>query len=562
MKNKEISKILYEIADFLEIKGVKYKPRAYRKAARNIEALTEDVENIYERRELKEIEGVGESIAEKISKYLETGELEYYERLRKDVPVDIENLTNVEGLGPKSVKKLYNSLGIETLEDLEEAAKAGRIADVKGFGEKIQEKILENIDAARMGRERKLIGRIFPLVQDLKKRIQGKDVFERVNIVGSYRRRNPTIGDIDVLALSDDSEEAMEEFCNLNDVEEVLAKGDTKSSIIISGNIQVDLRIVDEVSYGSALMYFTGSKDHNVSIRSKAKGRDWKLNEYGLFDSNDERLAGEKEEEVYDKLDMSFIPPELRENTGEIESAERGSLPDLVERVDIRGDLQIHSNYSDGSASMREMVENAEEIDLDYVLFSDHGPSLKIAGGLSEKEFDEQSGEVEELNDEFDVEILLGVEANIVEDGLDISKDWCEKCDFLSVAMHNRPKDATDRILSVFENYPVDIWVHPLGRQFFSRDPLDIDLDKIVDKTEEEHIAIEISSQPERLDLDWRNVKKYRDKADYVISTDAHSTTELDFMRFGVSQARKGWCNEDSVLNTKSIDKARSYLNG
>lgn len=562
MKNKEIAKLLYEIADYLEIKDVNYKPRAYRKAAGNIEALTEDIENIYERGELEEIGGVGEAIAKKISEYLETGKLEYYEKLAEDLPVNIEELTSIEGVGPKTVKKLYNSLGVETLEDLEKAAEGGKVAQIKGFGEKVQKNILENIKVAKRGRERRLLGKVFPLVEDLKQRLLDKDVFNRVTIVGSYRRRKPTIGDVDVLTTAKKSEEAMDEFCALGDVVEILAKGETKSSIILSGEIQVDIRIVEEEAWGSALMYFTGSKDHNVSLRSKAKGRNWKLNEYGLFGPEDERLASKSEKEVYEKLDMSFIPPELRENTGEIKAAEKDSIPVLVEENDIRGDLQVHTNYSDGSGTIEQMVERAIDKGFEYLLISDHGPSLKIAGGLTEEEFEEQAEEIEQVKDRFGIEILHGIEANITKDGLDISKDWCDRCDILCVGMHDRPDDPTERILSIFDEYPVDIFVHPLGRRFFSREPLNINLDRIASKAEEEHISFEINSQPERLDLDWQNVKKYRDKLKYVISTDAHSKEQMNFMHLGVSQARKGWCSKENILNTQPIDKVRSYLNG
>lgn len=562
MKNKEISKILYEIADFLEIKGIDFKPRAYRRAARNIEALTKNIEEIHKQEELQEIDGVGEAIAEKISEYLETGKLEYYEDLKKDIPVNMEELTNIQGIGPKSVKKLYDNLGIETIEDLESSAKNGKVAKIKGFGEKVQKNILKNIDSAKKGRERKLLGKIYPIVQDLKNRLQSKDVYQKLEVVGSFRRRRPTIGDIDILAVAGNRGETMEEFCELDDVEEVLERGETKSSIVRSDGLQVDLRIVEESSYGSALMYFTGSKEHNVAMRSKAKGRGWKLNEYGLFDSEDEKLAGDTESEVYNKLDIDFIPPELRENTGEIEAAEKDKLPNLVEYEDIKGDLQVHSNYSDGAATIREMAEKAMDKGLEYILISDHGASLKVAGGLDEDDLEEQEMEIEKVNEEMDIEILSGIEANIVEDGLDVSKELCEKLDFLSVGLHDKPEKPTERILSTFEEYPVDILVHPLGRRMFSREPIDLDLDKITDKAEKENIALEINSQPKRLDLDWQNVKEYREKTKYVVSTDAHSTVQMDFLHLGVSQARRGWCEPSNILNTQSVENVRSYFNG
>lgn len=562
MKNKEISRIFYEIADFLEIKDVKYKPRAYRKAARNIEAMTEDIENVYERGELEEIDGVGEAIAGKISEYLETDKLEYYEDLKDELSIDIEGITSIEGIGPKSAKKLYEELDIKNLDELKKAAKEGEVARVKGFGEKSQENILENIEDAKKRQKRRLLGMMHPTIQDLKLRLSDNEVFDRITIVGSYRRRKPTIGDVDILALSREPKEAMDAFCGLEEVDEVLVKGDTKSSIVISGGLQVDLRIVGKSAYGSGLLYFTGSKDHNVALRSRAKEKDWKLNEYGLFDPEDEKLAGETEEQVYQELNLSYIAPELRENTGEIEVAGDDSLPDLVEEKDIRGDLQIHTNYSDGSVSVKDMAQLAEERNLEYILISDHGPSLKVASGLSEEEFRKQRHEVDKVNDEVETEILHGIEANITENGLDISEEWCEDCDMLCVAMHDRPDNPTERILSVFEDYPIDILVHPLGRKLLDREPLDLNLDRIFDKAEKENIAIEINAQPERLDLDWQNVKSHRGEAKYVISTDAHSTVEMNFMHLGVSQARRGWCEESDILNTRKIDGVRSYLNG
>ncbi len=560
MKNKEIADIFYGIADLLEIKEVDYKPRAYRRAARSIETMAEDIENIYERDELQEISGVGDAIAGKISEYLETGRLEYYEELKDELDIDIEGLISIEGIGPKSAKKLYEELDVKNLDDLEKAAKRDKIAKVEGFGKKTQQKIIENIEDAKKGQNRQLLGKIRPTVEKLRSKLQSIEIFKKVRIVGSYRRKKPTIGDIDVLALSGKPEEAMDIFCGLGEVEKVLARGETKSSIIISGGLQVDLRIVEEVSYGSALLYFTGSKEHNIALRNRARSRDWKLNEYGLYDSNGETLAGETEKEIYQKFGLSYIPPELRENTGEIEASEKDSLPDLLKIKDIKGDFQIHTSYSDGANSVKEMALEAENRGLDYILLSDHGPSLKIADGMSREEFQEQKDEVERVNNEMGPKVLQGIEANITSDGLDVSKSWIEECDILCAAVHNRLDNLTEKILSIFENYPVDIFVHPLGRKIFKRDSIDMDLDKIFDKAKEENIAIEINSQPERLDLDWRNVKKYRDRVKFVISTDAHSRMEMGYMKFGVSQARRGWCEKNNILNTEPVDKMMSYF--
>jgi len=561
MKNKEVADILYEIADYLEMQDVDWKPRAYRKAARNIEGLSETIEDIYERGELGEIDGVGENIENKIAEYLETGEMQYHKQLKEELPVDIEALTAVEGLGPKRVKKIYQATGVTNLDELEKAAENGEIAEIEGFGEKTQQNILDHIETARKGEERMLIGKAFPIAENLREELEESEKFNQVTLVGSFRRRRPTVGDIDILATADDAEEAMEEFTSGSDVKEVLGTGETKSSIIISGDLQVDLRIVDEDSYGAALQYFTGSKDHNVTLRTIAVNKAWKLNEYGLFDSEDNKLAGNTEESIYAKLQLDYIEPELREDTGEVDAAAKGNLPDLVEEDEIKGDLQMHTDYSDGRNTVEEMAEKAEELGYEYILVTDHGHSLQIASGVDEEELEEQREEIDEVNQEFDVEVLQGVEANIDDNGeLDISKEKLEELDLVVAALHNKIENPTESIVKALKEYPVDILAHPLNRKVSSREPLDVDLDKIVEVAAEENVALEINSQPARLDLPWRDVKEYRDKVDYVVSTDAHSPSELEYMHLGVAQARRGWCEQENILNTLPLEKLKEKL--
>ena len=561
MKNKEVADILYEIADYLEMQDVDWKPRAYRKAARNIEGLSESIEDIYESGELGEIDSVGENIENKVAEYLETGEMQYHKQLKEELPVDIEALTVVEGLGPKRVKKIYQATGVTNLDELEEAAENGEIAEIEGFGEKTQQNILDHIETARKGEERMLIGKAFPIAENLKEELEESEKFNQVTLVGSFRRRRPTVGDIDILATADDAEEAMEEFTSGSDVKEVLGTGETKSSIIISGDLQVDLLIVDEDSYGAALQYFTGSKDHNVTLRTIAVNKDWKLNEYGLFDSEDNKLAGNTEESIYAKLQLDYIEPELREDTGEVDAAAKGNLPDLVEEDEIKGDLQMHTDISDGRNTVREMAEKAEELGYEYILVTDHGHSLQIASGVDEEELEEQREEVDEVNQEFDVEVLQGVEANIDDNGeLDISNEKLEELDLVVAALHNKIENPTESIVKALKEYPVDILAHPLNRKVSSREPLDIDLDKIVEVAVEENVALEINSQPARLDLPWRDVKEYRDKVDYVVSTDAHSPSELEYMHLGVAQARRGWCEQENILNTLPLEDLKGKL--
>lgn len=569
MKNKEIAEMLREIADFLEIKEVEYKPRAYRSAARNIESLSEDIESIHERGELEEIEGVGESIADKIAEYLETGELEYYRDLKEDLPIDIEAITSVEGVGPKSAKQLYQALGIQTLDDLETAANEGKIADVEGFGEKSQQNILDHLPRAKESQERMLLGKAFPIAENVRSRLTDEDTFDDVTVVGSFRRRRPTIGDIDILATASDPSAAMEVFCSHDDVKEVLSRGDTQSSVVVSGDLQMDLRLVDDPEYGAALVYFTGSKDHNITLRNRANDHDWKLNEYGLFDVSDveddsqragDRLAGETEAEIYDGLDLDWIPPELREDTGEVDAAAGDDLPDLLEEPQIRGDLQMHTEYSDGSHSIEAMAEAATDRGLEYILITDHGPNAPIPSKLDDDAFQDQHEEIQSVNDDVDITVLHGIEAEITDTGVDLPADWIDHVDLVVAGMHSSPEDPTDQVVTAFEDSPVDIFAHPTNRLINERDPLEFDLDQVMDAAAEHDVAIEINAQPARLDLDWHHVKTYRDTVAYVISTDAHTTGELDNLHLGVAQARRGWCEADNILNTRPLDAFRTYF--
>lgn len=562
MKNTEVADILYEIADLLEIQDVEFKPRAYRRAARNIEALNEDIAEVHARNDLQNIDGVGDAIAEKIAEYLDTGELGYYEDLKDELPIDIGAITRVEGLGPKRAKKLYDALEITDLDELEAAAEAGLIAEVEGFGPTSQQNILDHIDLARRGEDRMLLGHAFPIVADVEQDLSAREAFDRVRVVGSFRRRRPTVGDIDILATAADPSAAMESFVNGPAVTDVLSTGDTRGSVRVSGGLQMDLRIVDSDSFGAALQYFTGSKDHNITLRNRAIAREWKLNEYGLFTADDDTIAGETEAGVYEALDLAWIPPELREDTGEIDAASTNDLPDLVTHDEIRGDLQMHTTASDGSNSVQEMAEKADDLGYDYILITDHGPSLQVASGLSRTEFREQRAAIDAATEATDVTVLHGIEANVTADGLDISPEWCHECDLVVMALHNRPPDPTDQLVTAIETYPVDILAHPLNRILNERAALDIDLDAVMAAAADHGVAIEINAQPDRLDLDWAAVKDYRDTVSYVISTDAHVTSSLEYMHLGVAQARRGWCESGDIVNTKPLDELIDSFNG
>ncbi|EMA56125.1 helix-hairpin-helix domain-containing protein [Halococcus thailandensis] len=572
MQNQEIAKTFYEIADFLEIKEVEYKPRAYRTAAENIESLSTDIEDIHDRNELEEIEGIGESIAEKVAEYLDTGYLAYYEDLKADLPIDIEAITSVKGVGPKTAKKLYLELDVLTLEDLEHAAENGAIAELEGFGKASQQNILDRIEWAKRSQERMLLGRAFPIARSIETRLQNSDAFDRVDIVGSFRRRRPTVGDLDILATASAPEVAMEEFCTHDNVKEVLARGNTKSSVIVSGGLQIDLRIVDDSEYGAALIYFTGSKDHNITLRNRAIDHGWKLNEYGLFDVSDvddvrggqrvgKRIASETEPDIYDTLNTTWIQPELREDTGEVDAAAASELPDLVERSDMKGDLHLHTKYSNGSHSVREIAVAADELGMEYILITDYGPHVPTPHTLDAETFDSQQTEIKEVNDDADiaVTVLQGIEAEITDEGLEIPEDWHEACDLVVAGIHSQPSNPTEQVRIAFHEFPIDVFAHPTNRLINEHGSLDLDLNVVMETASDEHIAVEINARPERLDLDWQFIKEYRETVHYVVSTDSHMTDELDNMQLGVSQARRGWCETDNVLNTRSLDDLMAF---
>ncbi len=555
MKNQEIATLLREIADFLEINEVEYKPRAYRRAARTIASLSEDIEDIHEQGKLEEIEGVGESIAEKIAEYLETGDLAYYRDLRADLPIDIEALTRVEGVGPTTAKRLYQDLGVQTLEDLERAAREGKIAELEGFGETSQQNILDHIERAKAGEARMLLGRAFPIADTVEARLEAAPAFDRVDIVGSFRRRRPTVGDIDILATASDPEAAMEAFCTHDDVNEVRSRGDTKASVVVSGGLQMDLRLVEEAAYGAAMIYFTGSKDHNIALRNRAIDQDRKLNEYGLFEGDDTRLAGATEQEVYEALGLAWIPPELREDTGEVAAAAAEELPTLVTTEDIRGDLQMHTEASDGAHSVQEMAVAAAERGHEYVLITDHGPNAPIPDRLDRESFADQQDAVKTADEALDIAVRQGIEAEITAEGLGLSEAWLDACDAVVAGLHSRPDAPTEWIVDALTSYPIDVLAHPTTRLINEREPLDLDLSRVMATAADEDVAIEINAQPKRLDLDWALVKEYRETVSFVVNTDAHTTGELDHLHRGVAQARRGWCESADVLNTTPIEE-------
>jgi len=567
VKNLEVARMLYEIADILEAQDVEFKPRAYRRAARSIEELSEDIVDIWKRGELEEISGVGKHIAAKISEYLETGKLKYYEKLKKEFPVDLEELGKVEGLGPKKAIKLYKELGIKNLDELKKAVEKGKVKGLEGFGEKSEKKIMEGIGLAKESGKRMLLSQATPIANELAEKLRSLKEVEKLEIVGSYRRRNETIGDLDMLVVSKNPGKVMDYFTKIESGLKVLAKGPSKSSIKLGSGLQVDLRVFDEASYGAAMMYFTGSKDHNIALRKIAISKKMKLSEYGLF-SGEKSVAGKTEEEVYKKLGLKqWIPPELRENMGEIEASQKGSLPKLVELKDIRGDLHCHTNWSEGKNTIEEMAAEAKSKGYEYLLVSDHGGSLvPIANCMSEDKILKQGKKIDELNRKLKgITLLKGSETNIKPDGtIDVNDKALKTLDIAISAVHTKfkmsKKEMTKRIITAMENEHIDIIAHPSGRLIGSRKPIDFDFDEVVDAAKRTGTFLEINCQPERLDLNYMDVFRARNKIRFTLGTDAHDKRHMDYMELGVSQARRGWCGKKNILNTLTLKELKKIF--
>jgi DNA polymerase (family 10) len=570
MRNKEIAHILYEIADMLELQEVAFKPRAYRMAARSIENLTEPIENIAERGELEKIPSVGRNIATKIDEIVETGRLKYFEELKASFPFDIEALSAVEGVGPKKAKKLYDALGIKNLDELEQAAKAGRIRDVPDFGEKSERNILAGIDLAKAGAKRMLLGHAIPIANEIAAKLGQVEGVGEVEAVGSLRRAKETIGDLDFLVVSKKPSLIMEFFCKMPDVSRVLAKGKAKSAVEIDG-LHVDLRVFERKSFGAAMQYFTGSKEHNVATRRIAIKKGLKLNEYGLFKGK-KRIAGESEKGVYAALGLQWIPPELRENKGEVEAAGNRALPKLITHSCIHGDLHVHTNWSEGANSIEEMAMKGAELGYDYIAICDHAGNLPIANAMNEKKIQKQGKEIDKLNQKLDTGnrdgpyLLKGAEVNILpKGGVDVPNSILRELDIVVAGIHRRMHDPLEknmqRLFSAMDNEYVDIIAHPSGRLINKREPYLIDIDELVHKAKETGTILEINCQPDRLDLKDEHVRSAVEAGAMLsIDTDAHATAQLDYMDFGIMSARRGWCERKNVLNCLRLKELRKRI--
>jgi DNA polymerase (family 10) len=567
--NMEVAAILYEVADLLEIKGVRFKPQAYRRAAQAIETLPEDIADVAREEDLDEIPGVGKSIAEKIREIVETGNLRYLASLREELPEGVQYLTRLEGIGPKKAIALSRELGIRTVDDLEAAALAGRIRDLPGFAEKTEQNILASIRVSRTAKERRLLGYILPIARDIERRLSTLSTIGQVSLAGSIRRRKETIGDVDILATSSRPAEVMEVFATLPGVERILVRGTTKTSVVLATGIQVDLRVVEDEHFGAALQYFTGSKEHNIALRKLAIARNWRLNEYGLVDlATGRTIAGEDEAGVYRALDLDWIEPELREDRGELEAARTGNLPDLVGYDAVRGDLHVHTRWSEGAHSIEEMAEAARALGYGYIAVCDHAETLHIARGLSPGRLAEQVREIERINRESDGDftLLSGTECNIGMDGrIDLPDSILADLDVVVASVHSGFKQSeeemTERVITAMHNDHVDIIGHPTGRILLSREPYRIDLAAVFDTAAALGVLMEINAFPGRLDLSDVNARAAREAGvRFSIASDAHSRENLRYMEFGIATARRGWLTADDIANTRPLPELKKLL--
>ncbi|MFO8110721.1 MAG: DNA polymerase/3'-5' exonuclease PolX [Thermoplasmata archaeon] len=562
MINKKIADIFYEVAKLLELQGHTFRSRAYQKAARTIDSMKKDILTYYEEGTLRDIEGIGKALEEKISEIIETGSLEYLDNLKEEIPEGLLDIMRVPGIGPNKAKQMYEELDITDLTELKTAVEEKRIRELEGFGAKTEEKILNGINMLDKVSGRHLMNEIVPLADELIELLES--AAERLEKAGSLRRWKETIGDIDILTTGE-PHEIMDAFVSHPNINEVLMRGDTKTSILFENGIQADLRVVEKENFGAALQYFTGSKEHNVKVRQIAIEKGYKLNEYGLFEEK-KAVAGESEEGIYEALGMNWIPPELREDRGEIDASKEGKLPELITLEDIKGDLQMHSNWSDGQNTIMEMAEEAQDMGYDYIAITDHTQSLSVAGGLNEEEVVSRQEEIDQANKELDLTVLAGMEVDILKDGsLDLQTDTLEHLDLVLAAVHSNfslsSEVQTERIIDAFSTGLVDIFAHPTGKKIGEREPYEINLTKVIDAAVDYDVALEINAFPQRLDLDSLDAREAMERGVTIsLGTDAHGLQHLHFMKYGVGVARRAWLEKENLLNTKGIDDLMKYI--
>ena len=569
MKNFEVAFIFYDIADILEIKGENFfKIRAYRKAAHTIENLPMDVKELAGESRLQEIEGIGKALEEKIREIINTGTCRYYEELKKDFPRGLVEMLKIPGLGAKKIKVIYDNLGISSIEELEKAARAHKIRELPGMGVKTEQSILKGIQTLKGQGDRVQLAIALPVANRIMEILSGMKEVSKVAIAGSLRRRKEMVKDIDIVVATEAAETLVENFLKLPIISRVLAEGLSKVSVVLNAGIQVDLRLVKPQEFYSALQHFTGSKEHNTKLRSLALKMGYKLNEYGIFEKEGDGVFCPKSEtELYSKLDMPYIIPEMREDRGEIEAALQDGLPDLVKLEDIRGDLHLHSDFSDGVSSIEEMVKKAKELGYEYIAITDHSKSLKVARGLDESRLRQQLELIKGINERVKgIRILTGIEVDILPDGsLDFDDDILKELDVVIASIHSGFKQdkttITSRIVNACHNRYVNIIAHPTGRLLGRREPYDVDMDEVFEAAAKTGTVLEINSSPDRLDLNDVNVKRAAEMGIKIaINTDAHGTEALSDMMYGVWVARRGWLAAENIINTYSLEQLLEFL--
>ncbi|MDR9425196.1 MAG: DNA polymerase/3'-5' exonuclease PolX [Marinobacter sp.] len=568
MHNAEIARQFHELADLLEIQDANpFRVRAYRNAANIVEGSSRPIEEmVADGEDLSAIKGIGDDLAGKITELVKTGNLPQLQELQKEVPEELSELMRLDQLGPKRTKAIHEELGISSLKALKEAAEAGRIQKLSGFGVKTEKKILEEVKKLGDREHRTRLGEAEQVAAPLVTYLDELEEVEQLEVAGSYRRRKETVGDLDILVASADSQPVMERFTSHPEVAQVASQGKTRATVYLKSGLQVDLRVVKAASFGAALYYFTGSKAHNVAIRKIAVKKDLKVNEYGVYRGR-KRIAGKTEAEVLEQVDLPWIPPELRENKGEIEAAREVRLPELVEEKDIRGDLHTHTRATDGRNSLKEMAEEAKRLGHDYIAITDHSKRLTMANGLDAKRLRQQMAAIDQLNDELEgIRVLKGIEVDILEDGkLDLPDDVLKELDITVCSIHSKfelsKKKQTERVLRAMDNPNFNILGHPTGRLINEREAYQIDLEAIIEAAAERGCCLELNAQPSRLDLAGRYAGMLREAGVLgAVSTDAHATDHLGFMHLGVAQARRGWMEKKDLLNTRTLRQLQKIL--
>lgn len=575
MNNKQISTIFSRIADMLEVKNENiFRVRAYRTAGQNILNLSRDLQDVHKEDpdKIGSIQGVGKDLKEKIIEMITTGDLEYYRDLMKEFKPGFLDLLDISGLGPKKLKKLRAELNVENIDDLEKVCRNGKLAALDGMGEKTQNKLLESISHFRQREGRMLLTEADAWADEIIDHLKGSRLFKRIEKAGSLRRGKETVGDIDILTVAPDIDKAMNCFTDLPGIETVIGKGKTKSSISLKEGPQVDLRVIDEKCFGAAHVYFTGSQQHNIKLRHLAKKNNWKVSEYGVFSiaksGRETFIAGKTEEELYKKLGMDWIPPEMRENRGEIEAALSGKLPeDLIGIKSIKGDLHLHTDETDGRSSLEEIIAKAKSKKYKYIAITNHSELVRIANGMDEKRLLEHMEQVRKAaSKEKNIKIIFGSEVDMLEDGtLDYPDSVLKELDVVIAAIHSKfalsKEKQTNRVLKAMDNRHVNFLAHPSGRLITTRKPLELDFEKIFKKAAENNVFLEINTHGERIDLNDNNCARAKELgARFVINTDAHEDIQMDKMKYGVMTARRAWLGKKDVLNTYSFAKMMKEL--